>query len=412
MRRSGSDALTNFQGEFRRGWAALAACAAGISAGPTLYLYVSSLFVLPLENQFGWSRAAIGGVTIVIPLSTLFLPAVGILIDRLGARRILIVSAVGLAIGYAALANVGGNIRYFYLATFVALLLGAAAGPIGYSRVVNTWFFRHRGLALALTLAGSSVGGIIYPFVVGTAIASWGWPAGYYTMAFIALAIGLPAIILGVRDGPLAPNNDVADLVSLHDARKKREFFLLPAALFLMAIPAAGITTQLQPLLVERGASVATAASLVPLLGVSILTGRLLTGTLIDRFWAPGIAAVIMVVAASGALLVWLLPGSIGAALAGVFFMGFAQGAELDFAAYLTAKYFGLRAYGRVFSLFFLSFALALPVGGITFGAMHDRLGNYNASMLLSSLCFAMTAVLMLRLGRYPIGNEATATTQ
>jgi predicted MFS family arabinose efflux permease len=89
-------------------------------------------------------------------------------------------------------------------------------------------------------------------------------------------------------------------------------------------------------------------------------------------------------------------------ALAGVALLGFAQGAELDLLPFMVARYFGMRAYGRVYGLITMGFALATAGGSILFGTAYDRDGSYDSALRIASMCLVASALTFLAMGSYP----------
>jgi nitrate/nitrite transporter NarK len=120
---------------------------------------------------------------------------------------------------------------------------------------------------------------------------------------------------------------------------------------------------------------------------------------LLDQLFAPLLAAACFATAAVGIGLLWL--GSTPLAFTGAFFIGLGLGAEVDLIPYLTARYFGLRAFGKIYSLVFAAFALAGALGPLILGAAFDKTGSYNAILIAFFAATLAAAVLIARLGPY-----------
>jgi predicted MFS family arabinose efflux permease len=389
--------------EIREGWQVILACAIGVSAGGPLFSYVFSLFMGPLEAEFGWSRSAISAAIFVMPLAAFALPLMGRLMDRHGARPVALASITCLAAGYALMAATGPNILGFYLAYLVTMALGAGSGPLAYTRAVTRRFVEARGMALALVLSGASVSAMLVPPVLAQVIAAQGWRMGFLMLAAIALLVALPAAAWGLRErGASRPQPADVVAVSPSAALRGSRFWILCAAIFLTAIPVIGVATHLVPMMSDRGVLKQTAALLVSVIGAAVLAGRLSAGWLIDRLWAPGVACAMVLLAACGALLLASSGADVRLGALAIFLIGLAQGAELDLLAFLTARYFGRAHYGALFGLVNIAFFAALPVGAVGFGISHDLLGDYAPALWASAACFVAAAVLFPALGRYP----------
>lgn len=393
--------------ELRIGYPAIAVCALGMGSGASLYGYVSSLFMQPLQAEFGWSRAAISASLFVMPLAALSYPAIGLLIDRLGVRIIASLSALGLAAGYAAMTLSGPKIWTYYGAFLAAMVLGGATGPLAWTRVIAARFDAARGLALALVLCGGSVAAVIAPPLLGELITGAGWRAGLFALGGAAVLFGIPAALWSGRGERAAVNTLRTTGMAPREALATARFWILALCIFLTGVPVIGLASHVQPLFTDRGVTPTAAAAMVSLTAAGVILGRLVTGALIDRFWAPAVASAVLSVAAAGALLLALSGSNFALGAAGVLLLGMAQGAELDLLAYLASRYFGMRAYATLYGLLTIAFALALPTGAVSFGLVHDLTGDYRAALFGAAGCLIAAAVLFPALGPYPKHTQA-----
>jgi MFS family permease len=136
-------------------------------------------------------------------------------------------------------------------------------------------------------------------------------------------------------------------------------------------------------------------------LGAATLAGRLITGWLLDRYFAPWVSAASFAMAAIGIVLLVGSPTPATASTA-AFLLGYAMGAEADVMPYLVSRYFGLRSFTELYGYAFSGYAVAGAVGPSLMGLAYDRSGNY--SQVLVGFVFTVTAgvALLLRLPRYP----------
>jgi MFS family permease len=157
-----------------------------------------------------------------------------------------------------------------------------------------------------------------------------------------------------------------------------------------------------------HGFGAGTAATVMGVVALGILAGRLLIGALFDRFWAPGVAFPALLLPAIGC---WFLMGhetALPLVMAGAFLMGFAAGTESDVIAFLAARYFGIAHYGRIYGFLYMSFGIFSALSPMAYGAVRDATGNYDAMLLAAMAMFAVGGTLLLLLGRYP---DLSATT-
>lgn len=395
--------------EWRRHWPVELGASIAIATGYAIWMYTASVFVIPLQQAFGWSRGEIALVSYAHILSGFSAPLIGAAIDRLGVRPILLSSMAMVGLIYIGLANMGGSFLTYYLLTTALVVIGLGTSGIAVSRVISAWFDASRGLALAVSRIGIALAGALVPMLNYALMAQFGWQAGYYAMAAIALLIGLPSCWTLVREPPRASHHGAsADaLPRLGSRRWWAMIGQLPALIIILTAglsyaALSGLLSQLQPLLVSKGLDAGTAAQVAGLLALSALAGALVTGALVDRFWAPMIGCVFLLGPVIGcAILLTGSPGLAGAALA-IFLIGFAQGAEFDLMAYLIGRYLGIGSFSTLYGVCVLAMSLATAAGGLFFAFSYDASGSYDLALIAALACFALAAALYLCLGPYP----------
>jgi MFS family permease len=151
-----------------------------------------------------------------------------------------------------------------------------------------------------------------------------------------------------------------------------------------------------------HGFSAAQGATVMSVLAVGILAGRLITGMLFDRFWAPGVLVPIL---SAPAISCWLVMGDsapLATLMVGAVLLGFAAGAESDLIAYLSGRYFGMAHYGKIYGMLYMPFGIGSAISPAIYGAVRDATGNYDAMLLVGGGLFMIGALLPALLGRYP----------
>jgi MFS family permease len=137
-------------------------------------------------------------------------------------------------------------------------------------------------------------------------------------------------------------------------------------------------------------------------MAIAILIGRIGTGWLLDRVWAPLVTLPVLGAPAIACLLLAGGPPDLTIAYLCALSIGLAAGAETDLIAFLAAKYFGMRHYGRIYGLLLLPFGVASAVSPALFGLARDATGNYDLALHIATGMFLVGAALPLALGRYP----------
>jgi MFS family permease len=146
------------------GWWVVLTAGVGLSLGyGPIIASTFGVFFKPISQEFGWSRA---GISLAFSLANLVLsgalPLIGRLVDRLGARQVILPLVLIFGLGVMSFYFLSASLWHFYA---LYLLLGVVnSGPLtAYSKVTSRWFDQKRGLALGLAMAGMGVGGFIIP---------------------------------------------------------------------------------------------------------------------------------------------------------------------------------------------------------------------------------------------------------
>jgi len=184
----------------------------------------------------------------------------------------------------------------------------------------------------------------------------------------------------------------------------------LSATFFFVAMALLGSSGHVVPLLTDRGLSPAAATATFGLFGLSTLSGRLLSGYLIDRIFASYIATFFWLAPIGGFV---LLVGGTGVLPAtGVILIGLGLGTEVDLIAFMISRYLGLRAFGTLYGLFFMMFALGGAVGRFLGGYLFDLAGSYKPALIGAAAALAVAVVLINRLGAYayPVNRQPAGT--
>lgn len=378
------------------GWGVVAAAFAGVMVSfAPIVPYTFSLFLSPLHAAFGWKREAIGGGFALAAITVaLVSPAIGLLLDRLPPRRIILPSILVFALALAALSRLGPNIRQFYLTFFVLGLVANGTAQFAYARTVLSWFYKRRGLALALVLTGSGVGSILIPPLTQWAIEHHGWRSAYLMLGGIGL-LGIPLTALVVRNRPdavVVADHAAGSSTTLAAALRSGPFWILAFIIMLSAFSENGLVTNLAAILTEHGVMAQTAAFALSVRGGAGILGRLCIGFLIDRFSAQRIQTFVLLLSAVGALVLAFAHTSpvvlIGAAVLGV-----GLGSEADVSPYLLAHYFGRKHFSVLYGLMWTAYAIGAATGPVAIGHWYDRAGFYQPRFIVYLACVAFAAV-------------------
>jgi MFS family permease len=366
-------------------WRVVMAAALGAAAGITgMSVYSLSVLLGPLSDAFGWSRTEVSAAKTVLTAGfVLTAPLVGYLADRVGVRRLGLMSLAALAAGFFAMTQLGPNIYFFYAALFGLAVAGGATTALVWTRAVATWFQRSRGIALALTLTGPGITGVVTPAFLDAMIQRYDWRAAYIIMGLFALIVLVPLTLFfyenrrgdsvdGTAHGALLRSG-----MSVAEALRSRWFWQLGAGFLLVGAVVSALMVHLVPLIIGAGVTRNIAVRVAGAFGFAVIFGRLLTGWLVDCFHPPWVAAFFLAMPVAGCLVLAGEPGSMLAVIFAVACIGLAAGSEVDLVPYLAARYFGLKSYGRIYGWLFVAFYIGVGLGPLYLGYCFDRDGNY-----------------------------------
>jgi len=255
------------------------------------------------------------------------------------------------------------------------------------------------------------VSAVLLPMIT-VALLEWqGWRAAYAGLALLPLLVALPIGLLWFREpqpeerpAELRTASDVAlPGLTLPEALRSRGFWLMWVSILLVSFAYGGSLVHLPSMLGAQGFSRPETASVMMVFGLSIAAGRLITGLLLDRFWAPFVTLPIL---SLPALACWMLATdhsmTMTVAVLSAFLLGFAAGAETDLVAYLAGRYFGMANYGQIYGVLYMAFGIAASLSPTAYGWVRDTTGSYDPILFAAALMFIVGAVLLLFLGPYP----------
>jgi MFS family permease len=399
--------------EWRKSWRSVALSLLGLTCAPsTLPVYTLGLFVAPLHAQFGWSHAAIqAAILFSTGLGVAGGPLAGWLVRAHGLRTAALCGLAGMALSLIACATMTGALWQFYGAYAMMALLGAGANAVAWSTLVAANFDRSRGLALGIALSGTGLSAIIMPQIAAAGLAHADWRMSYFALAAFVVLVVLPLCAAFIPAGTryrARPDEAVAEVAGMELGAVIRtgRFWLIGLSTALIYLAVGGLIPNVVPALNARGVSSAEAVSIMGILGMAVIAGRVLVGALLDRVWAPLVASLVLLPAAASCLLLATDQPVLvyGVAAAGI---GLVTGMEFDMMAFLIGRYFGMHDYSRIFGRLYMFLAVAAGSAPMTFGAIFDRTGSYDIPVMLASALLVSGAVSLLLLGRYPDSQGA-----
>lgn len=398
----------------------------GLATGiASVNLFAVGIFQGPITREFGWSQSQ---YWLVIPIGTLVTVLsslwIGKLFDRRGVRRYALACIALFGLTLVSLYWLTPNPLHFYAVFALIPIIGLGTSSVAYSRVIARWFDERRGQAFGASLAGIGIGGAVLSASSQAMINAFGWRTAFVGLGLLSICVTWPIAWRYLRDTPaeagLAPDGkpllaaqggpdattvaSQAQAVTGYTARETRRqprFWMMFGAFLLLAVAIGGVMVPLVSILRARGITPDQAAAVQGALGLALIVGRAFAGFLMDRYFAPYVAAGILVFPMIGVALLANTTDAQSAQLAAIC-IGLAAGAELDVIAYLVTRYFGTRGYAENYGWQYAAWTLGSGTAPLLTARVFDTAGTYTPVLWVYCAIFAVSALLIARLGRYP----------
>ncbi|MEX2198218.1 MAG: MFS transporter [Burkholderiales bacterium] len=395
------------------GWTILAVAGLGIFASGPGQSHSFSVFVGPIGEDLGLSKAAIAGAYGLATLVAAFLlPKMGRLVDRYGARRMMFVVTLGLGLACLAFGAAGGIVTLAL--SFGALrFLGQGSLMMNSANLVAQWFSRKRGFAMGLMSLGFAASMAVHPPLGQYLIAQFGWRWAWVILGLTTWLILLPPVLLLLVDKPedkgLRPDGDAApaagtaapaiDGLALPEALRTSTFYLLVVGWFSMSMLVTTLHFYQVSILTAQGVSAEIAARVFPVSALVLAVSMPFVGRLFDRVRTRYVFATGLTILASalvGVTLVSDLPSAI--AYAALF--GLNNAFSLTMFGYLMPRYFGRKHLGSLQGTGQLVAVIGASLGPLPVGLAFDYLDSPTLMLrwlALYPLACAVAVALYLR---------------
>ncbi len=403
------------QGRIYYGWW-VAAVASGIEfANAATAIGVLTVFVVPMSEEFGWNRTEIAGATSLgAVLGAALAPVSGRLVDRFGARLILVVGGSVVVLGCLYLST-AHTLMGFYVAFTMIRIADQGLIKIGASVTAGKWFLKYRGRVMGLVFFGGSAGIIVMAPVVQMVITYWHWRVAWVVLAGVMCCAGIIPCALIVRrqpedvglvidgissqershaadDGPGFQRDE--QRLPLARVIRTPTFWLILVSLFLSSTTTSGIGLHLVPHLTHQGLTPAAAVGAVSVMSISGALAALACGVMAER-----ISAKLLMVSLSllGAVSMWVLTlaDTLPEAYLFAVIQGMVGSGINTLAPIMWANYYGRKTLGSIFGISRSAQVLGFAVGPLGSAAVFDSTGTYRTAFLSLALVALVASLLM-----------------
>ena len=399
------------------GWVILgAASVPSFGARPVMAVATLSVFVVPMTDEFGWSRGQFSGAVSLGALFGLMVsPFAGRLIDRYGSGVLLSTSSavVGLcAIGLSLTAPIWS----FYALYVPGRAVFSSPLELGTSTAVSNWFIRRRPMALAYMSIIQGIGLTVFPVIVQVIINGWGWRTAWLALGIFTISTGIiPVLLLMARrpedmglepDPERSPESQTASVspkrseppesnYTVRQALATRAFWILAVFSVFAFVVQAGVSLHQVPHYIGQGVPTHLAAFTASTFAFGQVPGGLLWSTLARR-----VPLRVLLAVAAASMSVGAIGTGFSSSLSTGIPMGFLLGVGVG-GVHLLLRLTWADYYGRLHLGSIRGLTLPAQIGGqalgpIIAGFMFDSTGGYETPFTVFGIIVAFAAVMVL----------------
>lgn len=364
------------------------------------------LFFAPMIEARGWSREV---ASLAVAIQNLVWgagqPIAGMVADRFGTGRVLVVGAVLYAIGLIGTAYVTSGLwLQLFLGVFFGLGLAAASFSIvlaAFGRAVSP---AKRSIAFGIGTAAGSLGQFLFAPLGLALIEGFGWER-----ALVILGVGMFAIIplayalRGKATNPGGPDQSIPQ--ALREAFGHGSYVLLVIGFFVCGFHIAFITTHLPPFIADMGLPVELGAWAIALIGLFNIIGSLGAGYLGQKLPKQKSLAAIYLLRSAAILAFILVPVSAASVLAFAAAMGLLWLSTVPFTSGLVAVMFGPRYMATLFGFVFFSHQIGAFLGVWLGGRLYDQTGSYDVVWWISIGLGVFAAIVHWPISEAPVAR-------
>lgn len=372
--------------------------------------FLFGVVLKPMSEEFGWDRAQLTGAVMVgMIVLSVCQPLVGILVDRIGPKRVLVTGLALLAMALVPF-SFATELWQIYLLYGVLMSFGlAAASPVLSTAIVGRWFQAKRGLAMSIATSGSAFGQLLIVPIAAWIMILSSWHMTYRVLAVGLIAVALPLSMIFLRDAPKqdqqSPQLSASEEsgLSLREAIAHPAFWLLGFGFLVCGWTMAFPNTHFMAYADDMGMSVLHAANTVSVTAIFSVFGSVLLGIAADRYRRTSILALTYALRGLAFLLLLVLPAGNLLYVYGLV-LGISWTATTPLTAAIAADRYGPRSLGLIFGSMFTFMNLGTGIGALLDGVIFESTGGYDVA-LASNVVLGVAAALAVIAVPY-LGHE------
>jgi OFA family oxalate/formate antiporter-like MFS transporter len=381
--------------------------------------YGMSVFMLPLEKEFGWTRAQTSwATTIGLAMIALWYAVAGYIQDRRGPRLVATIGGALFALGFF-LASYTSSLLWFYLTAGLIAGIGSGFGYVVPTSVGSKWFPDKRGLVVGLMVGGYGAGSGVFGPLALSLIARVGWRSTFQILSLVFFTMTMVGAYL-LRNPPrgyVPPGWDPSKArgvtragADVHASVMLRTptFWALWVAYCLGTAAGTMVISQLIPFALSAGHTAAVAAFALTVGAIGSASGRVLSGWMSDYAGRLNTLRVMLLVSACAMPMLFLFRENVVLFYALLALVYYCYGTQLSVYASTSADFYGTKNVGFNYGLLLLAWGVAAILGPFLGGRVFVATGEYRYAFFVAA-ALSLVALATLFLARNPHASSTPA---
>jgi MFS family permease len=356
------------------------------------------VFLKPLSEEFGWTRAATSGaMSVVMGISGLIGMIMGKLTDRYSVRTVISIGVLIGGLSYLLLSNMS-SLWQFYLCFGLGAGLCAGSTYTPVNATVSKWFSEKRALALGIALLGITVGQMVLSPITAYTITEYGWRTAYRLLALVVFVTAIPAVILigktppvvaqaqASQDGTAKPGQPARlQGFSAREASKTAPFWMLMITGFVISAGFYLVTSHIVTYAADLGNSVTTGAMILTMASLGGIGGMLLAWPITEKLGNQA-TLLVLILGEAVAMFLFIFTRSVWSFYAVGILFGFSVGAASPVRMAMVPPLFGLRSIGTILGFATFAWAIGGFAGPLLAGSIFDLSHSYDVAFVCGAM--------------------------
>jgi MFS family permease len=352
------------------------------------------VFLKPLSEEFGWTRAATAGaMSVVMGISGLIAIIMGRLTDKYNVRIIIIIGVLIGGLSYLLLSNINSLWQlYLYFGLGAGICMGSTYTPI--NATVSKWFVEKRALALGIAIMGITVGQMVLSPITAYIITEHGWRTAYLVLSIVVFVTAIPAVILIGKTPPVPAQTKSSQsriskseqsvqpqLLSAREASQTAPFWMLMITGFVISAGFYFVASHIVIHATDIGISVTAAALILTMSSIGGIAGTLLAWPITVKL-GNKYTLLVLIAGEALAMFLFIFTKSTWSFYAVAIIFGFSVGAASPVRMAMVPPLFGLKAIGTILGLATFAWSVGGIAGPFLAGYVFDVSQSYDIAFV------------------------------